>query len=355
MAEGTGWIRTAAAVLILIGISTAFPLCAGELWVNQPQAVRMTGKMSLKGLYQPSETTGFDNVPGWQGVYDDEIARGAIRINSLGQRDDEPATARPDVRRVLLIGDSFAFGYALDEGETIDKQIERLSEGRVDAYNQGVNGHGPGDILAKLRANDWWKGSDVFYLFYHNDLREDNATPAYHGVFEGYVVPRRKSDGSAYTEDEYREFVSRHERHIAANKTSRLSWAWIQSALKLEGIRRRIALLLGADEELVDGSLSMYRPEYTAAAVKTTRQMAAIVEERGARFHVVVVPSLGETAFGRYARVTADYVAAASDAGIHVIELRERLSADDYFAHDGHFNPHGAARAARAILEVVGS
>jgi lysophospholipase L1-like esterase len=60
----------------------------------------------------------------------------------LGFRDDEhPFDRRHDVRRLVILGDSFAFGQGVDFGERFTEVIER-SAGSIEAINLAVFGYG---------------------------------------------------------------------------------------------------------------------------------------------------------------------------------------------------------------------
>src|SRR4029450_11949995 len=99
----------------------------------------------------------------------------------------------------LLLGDSFAFGFSLAQDETLDRQIEQLSQGRVDAYDAGVVGYGPPAILETFRRCAFVPATDALYLFFQNDLQDDALLEG--GAFvsvDGYLLPRLRPDGTAY-------------------------------------------------------------------------------------------------------------------------------------------------------------
>lgn len=339
--------------LLLVAVSTYLALLLCECALSRTEKPTRNWRLGLKGMCRAAEKVGYDYTPGWKGTFDDGIVRGAIHINSLGARDDEPLPDESGVRKILLIGDSFTFGHGLDQSETIDKQIEEQSEHRIDAYNLGVGGYGPAEILERFRATTWWKGSDVFYLFYQNDLRKDNSTIAVNTVFDGYLVPNRKADGTRYTESEYRVLVKKQTEQTQYRPVSSFSFSQLKRILRLAGIRQRLAGVLGSDSALVDGKLSDYRQEYVQRAVDATMEMWRVASRRGCRFHVVIVPTKAEVIYSNYASFTKSYLDAVENAGIHVIETIEHLSADDYFVHDGHFNRSGARIMASIILAYL--
>jgi len=124
-------------------------------------------ELVLRVTYRP-EIVGsvirYDPVLGWSlrpgaSVWSDMPERGTrirIRVNSLGLRDHEVQAARtPGRRRILIIGDSIAFGSGLDAGERFSDQLARELGDRVEVINAGVPG---------------W-GNDQELLFYERTLR----------------------------------------------------------------------------------------------------------------------------------------------------------------------------------------
>jgi hypothetical protein len=77
-------------------------------------------------------------------------------INSLGLREDEVAMPKPKGRkRILILGDSIAFGSGVEAGERFSDLLKHALPGDVDVINAGVPG---------------W-GNDQELLFYERDLR----------------------------------------------------------------------------------------------------------------------------------------------------------------------------------------
>lgn len=81
-----------------------------------------------------------------------------VRLDAMGFREDAPVPeARPrGVYRVLALGDSWVFGYSVDQGKTIPDQLEQLlpaalGVARVEVINAGVFGSSAFDMLARYR------------------------------------------------------------------------------------------------------------------------------------------------------------------------------------------------------------
>lgn len=316
------------------------------LAVNPP--LRPPGA-SLQGMFCGDDRTGFRLTPGWHGYFDNGVDRVEYRINSRGHRDDKPSAAVRE--RVLLIGDSFAFGYRLDQSETVDKQIEMLSRGEIDAYNLGVQGYGPPAILESLRRCHWLQATDVVYLFFNNDLRDDNLLPD-SGLtcFDGYLVPKCKADGSRYTDTEYRRRI-----RDLTRPTGPQGIAFAREIVKLSHLKALIGWATPPRIHLLDRQgPGGFRAENVDRAYEFTAAMREVASQRGMDFHVVLVPTPGETRQRCHAGLVNVYVDKLRRGGFHVVDLLGHLPESAYFPPpDIHITAAGAKRAAEVIVEAL--
>ena len=84
-------------------------------------------------------------------------ARWTYTINSLGLRGPEPRAEEPGLRRVLTLGDSFTFGWAVDDDEAYPRILETLLNADVGAppvevINAGTPGYNTHQQAAFLHA-----------------------------------------------------------------------------------------------------------------------------------------------------------------------------------------------------------
>ena len=75
----------------------------------------------------------------------DRTKRIPFRTNSDGFRDREVRPKDPAIRRVFVIGDSYTFGYAVEEQEAYPQVTERLLKERgitnIEVRNGGIPGY----------------------------------------------------------------------------------------------------------------------------------------------------------------------------------------------------------------------
>lgn len=81
----------------------------------------------------------------------------AVAINSLGLRDDEISEKPEGITRVVVLGDSYAFGYGVEADEAFPAVLERLCAAQalsVDVVNAGIPSYSP--TLEYLFLREHW-------------------------------------------------------------------------------------------------------------------------------------------------------------------------------------------------------
>ena len=99
-----------------------------------------------------------------------------IRTNSLGVRDDEASLTAPEV---IVLGDSFAMGFGVEQDESFPQQVEKMTGMRV--LNAGIESYGTArEVLLAQRMET----SNVKFLvvqYCPNDLPENASFLLGHG------------------------------------------------------------------------------------------------------------------------------------------------------------------------------
>lgn len=123
-----------------------------------------------------------DPVLGWRGKrdvrmrfrrpdFDAMIAQGAD-----GWRLPQPAPPEQPARRILVLGDSFTWGWGVSQGEVFTDRLQSLLPDAA-VYNRGVNGFGTGQQLLLLQQELAEQHYDaVVLMFFQNDVG-DNINP----------------------------------------------------------------------------------------------------------------------------------------------------------------------------------
>ena len=117
-------------------------------------------------------------APGWTGVF----AGASVRINQLGLRGTEiPPTKNTDEYRILILGDSVAFGQGVEAQETFAGLLEQsIQEARpnlmIKVINAGVPGYNTETEMAQLSTIWPIALPDLVILSYLIDNDSDSET-----------------------------------------------------------------------------------------------------------------------------------------------------------------------------------
>jgi lysophospholipase L1-like esterase len=104
------------------------------------------------------------------------LGEAKVVLNSHGLRDEEiPYVKPPGEPRILVLGDSVAFGWGVSQGETFSDRMEPLLRERTgrpwQVINAGVNGYNSEQEAAFLEARGWRYDPDIVLLvFFDNDV-----------------------------------------------------------------------------------------------------------------------------------------------------------------------------------------
>lgn len=188
------WKRLA---LVAVALATAAASAEVGLRMFRPVAYRRPLDESASQrhdwngrVHRPSATPGlvYELSPGI-----DLVAEGMhIVTNSLGMRCEEPLPAdTPDLLRIVVVGDSMAFGYGVQQGEDFPALLERDlrlacgSERAIEVLNLAVGGYSLADELAVLRERALPLEPDLVVLAYCLNDPELEATQPLQAYFRG--------------------------------------------------------------------------------------------------------------------------------------------------------------------------
>jgi hypothetical protein len=166
------------AFLVLLSILVALAL--GEL------VVRVAAPQSLTTAVAYHPVLGWRNPPNTRTVVVKREYRTTVSINSKGLRNREIDYARrAGVHRVLVLGDSFAWGSGVEDDETFSAVLESLYDGKLEVINAGVSGYGTDQEYLYYTTEGYRYDPDIVVLaFYANDI-ENNLLPSNRGGPEG--------------------------------------------------------------------------------------------------------------------------------------------------------------------------
>jgi lysophospholipase L1-like esterase len=298
---------------------------------------------------------------------------------------------RGATRRIVALGDSFVWGFGVEEDEIFSAVLARATGAEV--VNAGVSGYGPDQCLLSWREHAaTWAPDDVFlFVTLANDLddiasteRYGYAKPAFRlgagGELELTGVPVPAVDWAVASrplpvrvkQSRGRAILDRSALFtLAAEALARTAWAGppLAAAGLVPGG--------GADSPLVldmrPASPVVEQQWRLLAAI--LRALAEDVKSHGARLAVVAVPAADEVYDDRWARRVAhatsgaDVVldrtepgrrlaALARETGVHAIDLLpelQRAGRSDrrlYYAVNHHWTASGHRLVAEVLAKI---
>lgn len=159
--------------LLLAGVSSLVVLLLAEVAARFLLRAAPTERAAGTPISELSPSLGWRTRPNGS----QRISRGefdvTISINSRGLRGPEIAyQAAPGVRRLVIMGDSFAHGYYADEPLTLRGRMAAALDGcAVEVLNAGSPGYSTDQELLYFREEiQKYHPAEVALLFYYNDL-----------------------------------------------------------------------------------------------------------------------------------------------------------------------------------------
>ena len=277
-------------------------------------------------------------------VYSAHLDAGGFRRNG-----PEPVAANLDGLGTLILGDSFAFGMGVDDDQTVAAELVR-SEFNGTCLGPFVNGGWiAGNNPATLAA--WLAGQPeslrpralLHLVFPTNDL--DDIVP---------LDLLRDDRGNLIRIKEQAAYVDASGRRRFGDQAGlRGTRDWLRNHLRLyyplyQMLRTMFPQTFGEGRMArrdLEGALDV--------AIRAMQQAERWAAARAASYTVVFIPSVEEV-WARHWQVRgAVLLAAGRAARLDAIDLlagEPRLTTDNYYRYDAHWNPSGHTIVARQLI-----
>lgn len=171
--------------LLLLAVSTMSALLLAEIIVAnlRPQWTERRLLKNSAGNKRPSDILPFRMCNSCQGRLVRSEFSTRITINSLGLRGKEVDLDRPTGHRILVVGDSFTYGWGVEDDETypvvLERRLaERLGENSVQVLNAGfAAGYYPDTYYLWLKEFGMRFEPDLIIVGFYvgNDIDHDKA------------------------------------------------------------------------------------------------------------------------------------------------------------------------------------
>ena len=285
------------------------------------------------------------------------------RTNSEGFRDDKTFGPKKawGKTRVLVFGDSFAFGVGVPLEKTFTKQLEGGYSGKYEALDFGVSGYDPGQYLlaAKKEAAKYRPDVVVFALYLGNDIEDLPLSHLSQGT--RYFKPYFELDGGKLVLKNVP--VPEGSPSSTAATDVRIKTSWFSGAAGwLSGLRTAalfknilkdplypVLAKLGLVKDIQD-----YKPNLDLLqAVLTDAERTFGV----GHFAVLIIPSINGSHSYLEKKFASSVDSALTARKIPFYDLMPDISASKqsyyYFPHEGHFNEAGHALAAGKLAKLL--
>ena len=127
----------------------------------------------------------YDDVLGWSGIPNTKVQIShpefniTVSTNSHGLRDREYSYQRNHKKRMLVLGDSFTWGYGVEDDERFTDVLEN-SLNNWEIINAGVSGYGTDQELLYYTSEGYKYNADiVVLLFFYNDYENNFSSEQY--------------------------------------------------------------------------------------------------------------------------------------------------------------------------------
>lgn len=287
-----------------------------------------------------------DSLLGWvfpassQGLFQTGPHPTRVETNELGLRSPPIDAGREPCLRILVLGDSYAFGWGVQRNEVFPRQLEAMLIERypgisVEVLNAGVPGYGLYQQCAMLERVLSHVEVDIVVSTF--SLANDPA--------DDLRILR-------FAPDRLTEYTPELSRRNAV-----LSWVIRKSALARFVDRRTSAVrfkIANSSGEAVDATTKCLNEFLSTCAEHDLRVLQVSIPHRSeitGGWKARLVTSLSERASDMQNRVAEQHGVRTIDAMKAMLAIED--SAEAYLLNDSHWAPAGHRAVAEAVLDAL--
>jgi hypothetical protein len=337
--------------LSLIIISTLFTLFLSEITLRLMGLKPMYVSPERDQFWKYDSLLGWAHKPGQEGTFETPQFHTFVRINENGLRDSPHSYERQnDMERILVLGDSFAWGYGVEESERFSQLLEQSLD--VEVINAGVSGYSTDQELLWYQSEGIKYETDlVILVLAGNDVgdndRELVSTIYYKPRFVmedgqlvpiGYPVPKTSPQG---------RFI------YSLSQRSALAYFLVQRYFDLLSLYSKLKANSDHASSQVSG-ISTERDDFklTIALIDEIRNIA---QSRKAKFMIVATDRWWDSPSGGTYK---DFINTLQTEGFLVLDVESMPGFDPgvmLIPKDGHWNQAGHKFVAEKINALIES
>ena len=192
----------------LIILSILFALVLSEIALRLVGFVPLYVSPERDQFWEYDSLLGWEHEPGQEGIFETQQFRTSVQINDKGLRDRPHTYERQnDQERILVLGDSFAWGYGVEESERFSQLLEKSID--VEVINAGVSGYSTDQELLWYQNEGNKYDTDLVLLVVTGNDVGDNDQQLVNNIYykpkfvlegdelvlKGYPVPKTSPQG----------------------------------------------------------------------------------------------------------------------------------------------------------------
>ena len=247
-----------------------------------------------------------------------------FRVNHLGLRDDEASLRAP---AVIVVGDSYAMGWGIDEEETIAKTIERRTGLR--SLNGGIASYG---TVREIRLLDRLDTSALKYLVIQYD--DDD-------VLENRPFTNHDNKFSVGDEAQYGRDVERAERR-KRYYFGRRTFEILKGILSPEPLHEP-APATAADQARYFVNVLLHAGRTDLSRVRIIVLEVSLSRRIEEAFPLALEREVSSPAYPHHIR------------SMDILDLAGKLKPEHYYELDDHLRSSGQAVVADLVVQVIRS
>lgn len=286
-------LRTALGPLVLVLASLLCAVVIGEIVVRvafPPAPATLGERLLASGAYEGHPVLGWRPRPNAR--QHSQRFNATFTTNSRGLRDRERTLERtPGIQRIVLVGDSFAWGYGVNDGEVFPRLVESRLE-RTEVVNLGVSAFGLRQEFDYLKLEGALYQPDIVILtLCQNDIYRDGRTP--HETYRAVTAPAPSRKAPPTFWGSPKAWVAERvvlyrvtQQAIATNRS-------LVKALVALGLKDGLVGFEGLDNNLMP-ALMTYPPQLQSSWDTTQAELLQIrdwLAERKIRFLLALIPA----------------------------------------------------------------
>jgi lysophospholipase L1-like esterase len=343
--------RRALGVLLKLGLLAAtllITLLIAEIAVRVlfPDWAPRTGR--IVELWKYDRDYGWAHVPGSSGRFESFGFDTLVEINSQGFRGPDVSIEKdPSTRRIVVVGDSYAWGFGVEYDEIFSTRIQQACAD-LEVVNLAVSGYSTDQELLLFREKGVNYDPDVVILVMAGNDFESNTRPKEYVYYHKPVF--MLENGKLVLMNRPVPRANPLVRFAAS--TSKRSYLLTQLNRVFQGVREkgeREKRAARRKKEPPRDDVEFPRTHAEKVTGLLVESFVSTVESTGASLIIVFVDGQG----GRDRRL-AGYLGETSATLVHV---DDHIPSSDYDDHhlpgDFHWNPAGHAIVGDALLGVL--